>query len=215
MASARLLHDPFNVIVCGVGGQGNVLAARLTGRVLAKLGLEIVIGETYGVSQRGGAVMSHLRISEHRTYSPLIPQGQAHIVVGLEPMEALRILAEYGNAGVACIVNPRPIPPVKVGMGLAEYPAWEELAGAISRLSRQSWYVPATDIALELGAPIVSNIVMLGALVGTGLLPGTTALYRETLRETLPARSLELNLQALERGQAVVTGTAPSSQAPA
>lgn len=211
MASATLLHDPCNVIVCGVGGQGNVLAARLAGKVLAKLGFEIVIGETYGVSQRGGAVMSHLRISERRTYSPLIPQGQAHIVVGLEPMETLRILAEYGNPEVSCVVNTRPMPPVTVGMGVAEYPQWEELRSAISRLSRQSWYVPATDVALELGAPIVSNIVMLGALVGTDLLPGTVAQYREVLRETLPARSVELNLQALERGQGAVQGGVPSS----
>lgn len=211
MTRATLLHDPCNVIVCGVGGQGNVLAARLAGKVLAKLGFEIVIGETYGVSQRGGAVMSHLRISERRTYSPLIPQGQAHIVVGLEPMEALRILAEYGNPEVACIVNTRPMTPVTVGMGVAEYPQWEELRGAISRLSRQSWYVPATDVALELGAPIVSNIVMLGALVGTDLLPGTMAHYREVLHETLPARSVALNLQALERGQGAVQGGVPLS----
>ena len=96
-------------------------------------------------------------------------------------------------------------------MGLAEYPEWEELRGTISRLSRRVWYVPATEVALELGAPIVSNIVMLGALVGTNLLPGTKALYVETLRETLPARILELNLQALERGQGIVQGTVPSS----
>ena len=211
MANATLLHDPCNIIVCGVGGQGNVLAARLVGRVLLKLGFKVVIGETFGVSQRGGAVMSHLRASARRAYSPLIPQGQAHIVVGLEPMEVLRMLGEYGNPDVACIVNTRPMIPVTVGMGLAEYPEWEELRGAISRLSRRVWYVPATDVALELGAPIVSNIVMLGALVGTNLLPGTKALYVETLRETLPARIVELNLQALERGQGIVQGTVPSS----
>ncbi len=211
MADATLSHDPCNVIVCGVGGQGNVLAARLAGKVLAKLGFEIVIGETYGVSQRGGAVMSHLRISERRAYSPLIPQGQAHIVVGLEPMETLRILSEYGNPEVDCVVNTRPMPPVTVGMGVAAYPGWEELRGAVTRLSRRAWYVPATDVALELGAPIVSNIVMLGALVGTDLLPGTVAQYSDTLRENLPARSIELNLQALERGQGAVESAGPSS----
>ena len=215
MAEATLLHDPCNVIVCGVGGQGNVLAARLAGKVLAKLGFEIVIGETYGVSQRGGAVMSHIRVSKRRAYSPLIPQGQAHIVVGLEPMETLRILSEYGNPEVACVVNTRPLPPVTVGMGVAKYPEWENLRGAVTRLSARTWYVPATQVALDLGAPIVSNIVMLGALVGTDLLPGTMDQYREMLLDTLPARSIELNLQALERGQSAVQGTVPSSPPPA
>ena len=210
MAEATLLHDPCNVIVCGVGGQGNVLAARLAGTVLVKLGFEIVIGETYGVSQRGGAVMSHLRISKSRAYSPLIPHGRAHIVVGLEPMETLRILSEYGNPEVVCVVNTRPLPPVTVGMGVAEYPEWEDLSGALDRLSSKTWYVPATEVAMELGAPIVSNIVMLGALVGTNLLPGTMDQYRDMVRETLPDRSIGLNLQALERGQTAVQGALTS-----
>ena len=210
MAEATLFHDPLNVIVCGVGGQGNVMAARLAGKVLAKLGYEIAIGETYGVSQRGGAVMSHVRVSKGRAYSPLIPHGRAHIVVGLEPMETLRILSEYGNPEVVCVVNTRPLPPVTVGMGVAEYPEWEDLSGALDRLSSKTWYVPATEVAMELGAPIVSNIVMLGALVGTNLLPGTMDQYRDMVRETLPDRSIGLNLQALERGQTAVQGALTS-----
>ena len=210
MADATFLHDPLNVIVCGVGGQGNVMAARLAGKVLAKLGYEIAIGETYGVSQRGGAVMSHVRFSKGRAYSPLIPHGRAHIVVGLEPMETLRILSEYGNPEVVCVVNTRPLPPVTVGMGVAEYPEWEDLSGALDRLSSKTWYVPATEVAMDLGAPIVSNIVMLGALVGTNLLPGTMDQYRDMVRETLPDRSIGLNLQALERGQTAVQGALTS-----
>jgi len=208
-----LPHDPYNIIVCGVGGQGNVLGARMVGNVLLRQGFQVSIGETFGVSQRGGDVMSHIRVSARRAYGPLIPQGHAHVVVGLEPLEVMRMLAVYGNPGVSCVVNTRAMPPVTVGMGLVEYPGWEELHGSISQLSRRAWYVPATEIALELGAPIVSNIVMLGALAGTNLLPGTIDIYRETVRSILPARVVDLNLQALDRGQAVVQGTAPSPQA--
>ena len=97
MKNQALAADPFNLIITGVGGQGNVLASKLIGNMLVDKGYYVTIGETFGASQRGGSVMSHLRISSESILSPQIPRGKAHAVVALEPTEAIRVLQEYGN----------------------------------------------------------------------------------------------------------------------
>jgi indolepyruvate ferredoxin oxidoreductase, beta subunit len=86
-----------NVIITGVGGQGNVMASRVLAGMLVDAGYFVTIGETFGMSQRGGSVMSHLRVSSKSVLSPQIPRGSADILVALEPLEALRVLTIYGN----------------------------------------------------------------------------------------------------------------------
>ena len=195
-----LPHEPYNLIVCGVGGQGNILIARLIGRILAGKGYSITIGETFGAAQRGGSVFSSLRLSKKRHYGPLIPQGRANLIVSLEPLETLRLLSRYGNENVVTLSNTQGILPVGVLAGRSKYPGEKNLFGAIRDLSAMAWFVPATEIALELEAPIVSNIVLLGAVVGTGLLPISKEEVIDDLRGTLPSDKLELNFQALQRG---------------
>ncbi len=87
-----LIQDPYNIIMTGVGGQGNVMASRVLANMFSPKGYWITIGETFGASQRGGSVMSHIRVSATTTWSPQIPKGKAHVVIALEPMEAIRIL---------------------------------------------------------------------------------------------------------------------------
>ena len=128
MTAPQLPFDPYNLIITGVGGQGNVLASRLLGRMLLAQDYHITIGETFGASQRGGSVMSHLRISTRSAWSPQIPHGGAHMVLAIEPSEAFRVLAVYGNPGVQVIWNTRPIHPVSVITGQAVYPSREEIA---------------------------------------------------------------------------------------
>jgi indolepyruvate ferredoxin oxidoreductase beta subunit len=192
--------DPLNVIVTGVGGQGNVLIAQLIGRAMVRAGYHVTIGETYGASQRGGAVMSHLRISRDVQYGPLIPEGAAHVILGLEPLETLRVLAQYGNPEVTVIANSRPVHPLAVTTGAAEYPGREQVIRTLEQLSSRAWFLDATDIALGLGAGILTNIVMLGALVGSGALPVGLEAFEAELRESLPAGKLDLNLKAFQRG---------------
>ena len=83
MNDKTLAVDPYNVIITGVGGQGNVMASRIVGNILSRTGLTVTIGETFGASQRGGSVMSHLRISATSYWSPQIPKGKCHLVVSL------------------------------------------------------------------------------------------------------------------------------------
>ena len=196
--------DPLNIIITGVGGQGNVLLSQLAGKALVRNGYHATIGETYGASQRGGAVMSHLRVSREKQYGPLIAQGQADIVLGLEPLEAMRVLAQYGNPDVIVISNSRPIFPPSVSSGDAEYPTPEQIGGALKQLSRKAWLVNATDIALEMGAPILANIVMMGALVGTGLLPLCPESFETELAESLKRDRLDINITAFRRGLVLV-----------
>jgi len=132
MERYELPQDPFNVIITGVGGQGNVMASRILGSMLSRRGLLVTIGETFGASQRGGSVMSHLRISRTATWSPQIPAGRAHVVVALEPTAAVRVLAAYGNPRTRALCNTRPIYPVGVLSGAAAYPSPAKLREAVA-----------------------------------------------------------------------------------
>jgi indolepyruvate ferredoxin oxidoreductase beta subunit len=145
------LQRTHNIIITGVGGQGNVLASQILGHMLVQQGYEITIGETYGASQRGGSVMSHIRVSQKDQFSPLIPEGKCDLVVGLEPVEALRVLAQYGNPEVHLLINTRPIYPIDVIAGNATYPELSFVLEKIQSLSQRVWTLNATEIALEMG----------------------------------------------------------------
>ncbi len=171
MDAERLSRDPFNVLIAGVGGQGNVLASKLLGNVLLARGYNVTVGETFGASQRGGSVMSHLRVSGRAAWSPQIPGGRADVILALEPMEALRALAAYGNPEVVVIANSRPVYPVAVICGEREYPPPDRIRAWLERSRRRAWLIDATGEALRLGAPVYANIVMIGALAAAGVLP--------------------------------------------
>jgi indolepyruvate ferredoxin oxidoreductase beta subunit len=196
-----LSKDPFNVIIGGVGGQGNVLASQILGEILVSQGYVITIGETYGASQRGGAVMSHLRISGKNQFSPLIPEGQCDLLVALEPVEGLRILDFYGNPKVMTLLNTRTIHPIDVISGDATYPEVSRVISKIKELSRRVWTLNATAIALEMGDPIFSNIVMLGALCAMDVLPINREGFESVIKDLLLSRRLDENMKAFDRGR--------------
>lgn len=195
-----LEKDPINLIITGVGGQGNILISRLLGQALIDAGYLVTIGETYGATQRGGSVASHVRISREASYSPLTPEGSADVVLGLEPLEALRMLTLFGNRHTAVVTNTHPVHTVAVAMGEAVYPRLEELKEAIGALAGQAWYVDASKVALALGAPLLTNIVMAGALVETGLLPVKKSMFTHQLAINFEKQQLKLNLKAFEKG---------------
>lgn len=196
------------MIITGVGGQGNVLASQIIGQILIQKGYIITIGETYGVSQRGGSVMSHLRISRRAQFSPLIPEGKCDFVLGLEPAEALRVLGHCGNPEVLMLVNVRPIFPIDVISGDATYPQVDLILERIKGLCRKLQTVNATGIALEIGNPILSNIVMLGALSVLDILPMDRDEFHRVIEEVLPAARLTANLEAFDRGRSALRESA-------
>jgi indolepyruvate ferredoxin oxidoreductase beta subunit len=204
MGEAELLQDPYNVIITGVGGQGNVLASRVLGNMLVRKGYQVVIGETFGATQRGGSVMSHLRISSSSSFSPQIPKGKAHIVVALEPTEAIRVLKDYGSPEVSALCNTRPIHPVGVISGELEYPSHEEIENSVTQLTNQAWFINVTDEALKLGNPVFGNIMMIGALAGINVLPLDRDLFEAVISESMPEEKVEVNLSAYDKGTDMV-----------
>lgn len=108
---SREWKDPLNLIITGVGGQGNILISKLIGEAILEDGYWVTIGETYGASQRGGSVASHVRISKNTQQGPLTPEGRADIILGLEPVESLRMLCLYGNPKTCVITTSDPFIP--------------------------------------------------------------------------------------------------------
>jgi indolepyruvate ferredoxin oxidoreductase, beta subunit len=203
------VHPPnfsYNLIITGVGGQGNVLSSQLIGQAFVRKGYFVTIGETYGASQRGGSVMSHIRISSRKQLSPLIPKGKADIVIALEPVEALRVITHYGNPETVAIVNPRPVYPVDVSSGDEKYPAREEIQKALAHLCRKVYYIPATEKALAMGSAILGNMIMIGALLAAKLLPLPEEDFCRILAETFRENRLTINLQALAEGKKSIQG---------
>ena len=195
-----ITRDPLSLVIAGVGGQGNILMARMVGSVLLKNGYFVTMADDIGVAQRAGAVVSNIRISKKRRCGPMIPEGHTHFILGLEPLETLRMLNRYGNPQVLTLSNLKPNFPAGVLLGRDEYPDLIKLREAIEALSEMAWFVDATDIALKLGAVIATNIVMLGALVATKKLPLSKQDIEDEIREIFPPKSVELNLRALGMG---------------
>ena len=203
MSARRLNKDPLNLIITGVGGQGNVMISLIIGSAFAREGYFVTVGETYGASQRGGPVMSHLRISTESQYSPFIPDGCADIILGMEPVETLRMLGQYGNPDVITIVNPRPIYSIDVTSGSVEYPDPGNLLETITEMSSKTRVINATEEAQRMGSPVFANAILMGALIGSGVLPIDKASVEAVLRETFP-KEIETNLAAFNRGLKLV-----------
>ena len=198
----QLSKDPLNLIITGVGGQGNVMIALIVGNALVRKGYLVTIGETYGLSQRGGPVMSHLRISAESQYSPFIPDGHADIILGMEPVETLRMLSQYGNPGVITIFNPRPIYSIDVTSGSATYPKIEQAKESIKSMSSKTWMVNATEEAQKMGNPIFANMILIGALLQASVLPLDKKSIEAVIREMFP-KEVETNVTALNKGMAL------------
>jgi indolepyruvate ferredoxin oxidoreductase beta subunit len=195
-----LSKKPTNIIITGVGGQGNVMASRVLAGMLVNAGFIVTIGETFGMSQRGGSVMSHLRVSSASILSPQIPQGRADIIIALEPVEALRVLVKYGNPDVAVLANSRMVYPMGVITGEFTYPTLDEVKSMFGKLAAKNWIIDATSVAVELGNPVLSNIIMIGALAGASLLPIDRRAFEKEIAKSLSAGKRQINLTAFDAG---------------
>jgi indolepyruvate ferredoxin oxidoreductase beta subunit len=200
MNKKTLKKEPFNLIVAGVGGQGNVLLSAFVGSALLNEGFTVSIADTFGVSQRGGSVQSHIKISKSTLYSSVTLEGKADVILGMEPVETLRALEEFGNPHVFVIVNPRPVYPT----GGVTYPDLDEVKRAIVRLSSTTRFVNATEEALKMGNPIYTNVILLGSLVGADVLPIGRETMIPILEERFPGKLLDTNIKAFDRGMELI-----------
>lgn len=192
--------DPLNLIIAGVGGQGNITASQVVAQAALIEGFQTTIGETYGVSQRGGSVMSHVRISHAAEVGPLIPRGHAHLLVGFEPLETLQVALEYGQPGLRILCNPRPLYPIGVLAGDAVYPPAAKILKILAQHAPGLRTVPATDLARQAGEIRSMNLVMIGALAASGFLPFHKASYEQALQVVFEGPALAVNRRAFEAG---------------
>jgi indolepyruvate ferredoxin oxidoreductase, beta subunit len=193
--------EPINIIICGVGGQGNILASQVVAAAGIRQGLKVSIGETYGASQRGGSVMSHIRFAQSFHPGPLIPRGEADLVVGFEPLETLRVLVDYGKDDTKVIFNSRPNYPLSVLSGDAKYPELDFILKEIKNLAQKAVVLEATELARRAGNHLAQNLVMVGALAGSGWLEVPAGDFEQVIGELFedPAKK-QLNVRAFDEG---------------
>ena len=183
-----------NIILCGVGGQGTILASRLIASAAMAADIPIRTAETIGMAQRGGSVMSHLRLGEGAC-APLVAQGEADLIIGFEPGETVRMMP-YLKKGGAVVVSKRPVMPVSAMIGQSSYDA-EAMLQYLRDNVEHLTIVDADKAAAELGSARTLNVVLLGAALRSGELGLTEEDLEGAVRERVPAKFLELNRKAL------------------
>jgi indolepyruvate ferredoxin oxidoreductase beta subunit len=200
LVSKALVKDPLNIVICGVGGQGNILATELLASALVEKGYFATVGETYGASQRGGSVMSHVRISAATEYGVLIPLKQADIIVSFEPTDTLRVARDYANKSTLIITDSRPNYPLGVLVGEALYPPMEAIVAELEKLSGQVQIIAATNLAVEAGNSQAANILLMGALIALPQVPIDADDYERVLEQRFSGKTLEMNRKVFKIG---------------
>ena len=186
-----------NVIICGTGGQGILLASEVLCSAAWRAGFDVKKSEVHGMAQRGGAVSSHVRFGS-KVRSVLVEKGAADIVLAMEKMEALRWV-EYLTPQGKLIVCDLRIEPMTVNTGDAEYP---DVNGIIEEMEIPCLMMPVLDIARELGNMRVVNVILLGA-ASKELPEICEKCWFDAIEERVPAKALEVNLEAFRRGRAL------------
>ena len=188
-----------NILICGVGGQGVVLTSKLLAKAAMAKGLFARTAETIGMAQRGGSVVSHVRVGE--SFSPLIPKGFADAILALEPAEAVRCLS-YLKPGGAVVASRKAVKPVTAALSGSGYSAEEMLAYLAQKAKLVS--VDTEAICREAGSGRAANMAILGAAAASGAL-GFDLPEIEALLEELGGRFLPVNLSALRLGAEATT----------
>ena len=183
-----------NIILCGVGGQGTVLASRLISAAAMAKGIPVLSAETIGMAQRGGSVFSHIRLGEG-IYSPMIARGEADLIIGFEPGEAVRLLP-FLKPGGRMIVSDRAVMPVTASLTGTDYRASDMLDFLSARVPDLR-IVPAEQAMQSVGSTKVLNLILLGAALSTGALGLAEADLKEAIRARIPEKFHELNFKAL------------------
>ncbi len=184
-----------NIVLCGVGGQGTVLASKLISAAAMAKDIPVMSAETIGMAQRGGSVFSHLRMGDD-IYSPMIAKGTADIILGFEPGETVRMLP-YLKPDGQVIVSSREVMPVTASLTGGSYSGADMIAYLQKNV--KNLFVIDTDKAVkELGSAKVLNIIMLGAAVSSGALGLEKKDIKNAIIEKVPEKFHELNFRALD-----------------
>lgn len=185
-----------NILIVGVGGQGTLLASVLLGNLALDKDLDVKLSEVHGMAQRGGSVVTHVKISEDGVNSPLIEEGDADVIIAFEELEAYRWLP-YLKKGGTMYVNTQQWLPMPVVMGQAEYP--ENIMETLEKNAAKVKAFDALKIAEECGSVKAVNVVLLGA--ASNDLPFDEAAWIKVIEENVKSKFVDLNKKAFELGR--------------
>lgn len=187
------------LVIVGIGGQGVIFATRILSETTLALGYNVIGAETHGMSQRGGSVISHLKVNAQG--GPLVRQGTADILLALDPDEAYKALGFLRDGGVGF-----------VNTGREDFPC-PEIAARLAERGIELYKLDADAIAMELGSPALANVALIGFALAHPRFPFPYEAVQETLRRISKERFREANLEALARGYASYPAIQPSSHA--
>lgn len=195
----------YNILVAGVGGLGILTATSIIAEAALIEGKKAIMSEIHGLSQRYGRVIATLRIGD--VYAPLIKKGEADLIIGLEPIEALRNIDMLKRDGYI-ILNLNPIPPPSTTAGLEEYPPLERVINAIQSVTPNLIKINALEEANKLGMPVLQNTILVGAAFKLSDFPLSEESGKKAIKEVFKGRReeiIELNIKAFEEGLRLVT----------
>lgn len=186
-----------NILISAVGGQGALLASRILGKLAQKMGKDIKLSEVHGMSQRGGSVVTYVRIGD-KVYSPVIEKGTADYIIAFEQLEGARYI-EWLKKDGTLILSTQQIDPMPVVTGAVEYP--NNLIAEISKLPIKLYTTDAVELATQAGNVKATNVVLIGILASITNI--SKEIWEEAIKETVPQKLLEVNLKAFELGYKV------------
>ena len=196
------MTDEFNISIVGVGGQGVILMSELLGNAAIRDGLNVRGSEILGMAVRGGSVSSMIRIGKD-VFGPLIPTGKCDVLVGMEPAEALRNISSLSRSGMV-LLNTESMVPFTVSLGTSQYPALDNIVEKLTQQVSKVITLNASQIAREASNQQAANIVMLGALFGTGKVPITEDTMLKEIEARMPGKLVQVNLKAFALGKETV-----------
>lgn len=187
----------YKIYLIGIGGQGTIKTASIIGEAAMSQGLNVVMSEVHGMAQRGGTVVTEMKIGQAE--SPLIERNAANLVLAFEPSEILRTLDKIGEQ-TQVIANSSTIVPFTVSLGISTYPEKKRMLDKLKKEINNFYLIDAEKLAKEAGHLITANIVILGAALAIPGFPISKKIVIESVKKNLPVRMIDINLKALELG---------------
>ena len=187
----------FDLLITGVGGQGVILASNIISEVALAAGYDVKKTDTMGMAQRGGSVVSHVRLG-HRVWSPLIKAGETDLLIAFEKLEAAR-WSHYLRPGAIAIVNNHALPPLPVNLGNERYPTDKEITDILKRRADRIYLINGTSRARELGNIRTLNMFLLGC--ASPFLPLKVSIWKDSISQYLKPSIRQINITAFSQGR--------------
>ena len=195
---------PYNIYICGVGGQGIIKTSIVIGEAAMKSQMGVVMSEVHGMAQRGGVVSTELKIGDSK--SPIIENSSADLLIAFEPMEAVRAISK-ASENTYVVVNTSPIIPFNIIGSEVPYPKISDILDELKSKVKAVFALDAEKVAKDAGHILSLNMVMLGGATAVSGFPIEKEIILKSMRDNLPAKSIPINLKAFEEGFEFVSST--------